>query len=130
MATEVKCPGCGTVFPLEEAMTEEYKKELREKMLSFTKQKEEEYLRKLDEFSKKEQLQQVQFEQRLTQERKALQLTLEESLRKTIASDFENKLQMLENTNKEAEEKLKASRLKEMEFLQKEQQLKNREAEM
>ncbi len=130
MATEVKCPGCGTVFPLEEAMTEEYKKELREKMLSFTKQKEEEYSRKLDEFSKKEQLQQLQFEQRLTEERKALQLTLEESLRKTIASDFENKLAMLENTNKEAEEKLKASRLKEMEFLQKEQQLKNREEEM
>jgi hypothetical protein len=130
MATEVKCPNCSTVFPLEEAMTEEYKKELREKMLSFTKQKEEEYSRKLDEFSKKEQVQQLQFEQRLTEERKALQLTLEESLRKTIASDFENKLQMLENTNKEAEEKLKASRLKEMEFLQKEQLLKNREEEM
>jgi len=130
MATEVKCPGCGTVFPLEEAMTEEYKKELREKMQNFTKQKEEEYSRKLDEFSKKEQIQQLQFEQRLTEERKALQLTLEESLRKTIASDFENKLQMLENNNKEAEEKLKASRLKEMEFLQKEQLLKNREEEM
>lgn len=111
-------------------MTEEYKKELREKMLSFTKQKEEEYSRKLDEFGKKEQQQQLQFEQRLTEERKALQLTLEESLRKTIASDFENKLQLLENNHKEAEEKLKASRLKEMEFLQKEQQLKNREEEM
>jgi len=130
MATEVKCPGCGTVFPLEEAMTEEYKKELREKMLSFTKQKEEEYTRKLDEFSKKEQQQQVQFEQRLTEERKTLQLSLEENLRKTIASDFENKLAMLENSNKESEEKLKASRLKELEFLQKEQLLKNREEEM
>ena len=35
MATEVKCPGCGNVFPLEEAMTEEYKKELREKNAFF-----------------------------------------------------------------------------------------------
>ncbi|WP_448702799.1 DUF2130 domain-containing protein [Mucilaginibacter sp. AW1-3] len=130
MATEVKCPGCGTVFPLEEAMTEEYKKELREKMLSFTKQKEEEYTRKLDEFSKKEQIQQLQFEQRLAEERKTLQLTLEENLRKTIASDFENKLAMLETSNKDAEEKLKASRQKELEFLQKEQLLKNREEEM
>ena len=43
MSTEVKCPGCGHTFPIEEAMTEEYKKELREKMVSFTKQKEEEY---------------------------------------------------------------------------------------
>jgi len=130
MATEVKCPGCGTVFPLEEAMTEEYKKELREKMLSFTKQKEEEYARKLDEFSKKEQLQQLQFEQRLTEERKALQQNLEENLRKTIAADFENKLQLLENSNKDTEEKLKAARQKELEFLQREQQLKNREEEM
>lgn len=111
-------------------MTEEYKKELREKMLSFTKQKEEEYSRKLDEFSKKEQQQQLQFELRLTEERKALQLTLEESLRKTIASDFENKLLMLENSNKDTEEKLKAARQKELEFLQKEQLLKDREAEM
>jgi hypothetical protein len=130
MATEVKCPGCGTVFPLEEAMTEEYKKELREKMQSFTRQKEDEYSRKLEEFNKKEQQQLQQFEQKLTDEKKALQLSLEESLRKTIATDFENKLQMLETSNKDAEEKLKASRQKELEFLQKEQSLKTREEEM
>jgi hypothetical protein len=130
MATEVKCPGCGNVFPLEEAMTEEYKKELREKMQSFTRQKEDEYQRKLDEFSKKEQQQQMQFEQKLTDEKKALQLSLEETLRKTIASDFENKLQMLESSNKDAEEKLKLSRQKELEFLQKEQLLKTKEEEM
>lgn len=130
MATEVKCPGCGTVFPLEEAMTEEYKKELREKMLSFTKQKEDEYMRKLDEFSKKEQQQLVQFEQKLHEEKKALQLSLEENLSKTIASDFENELKMLQSINKDAEEKLKLSRQKELEFLQKEQSLKTREDEM
>ncbi len=111
-------------------MTEEYKKELREKMVTFTKQKEEEYLRKLEEFGKKEQQQQLQFEQKLSEERKNLQQSLEENLRKTIGADFENKLQLLENTNKDAEEKLKASRLKELEFLQKEQQLKNREEEL
>ncbi|MBW4888875.1 DUF2130 domain-containing protein [Mucilaginibacter sp. HMF5004] len=111
-------------------MTEEYKKELREKMVSFTKQKEEEYTRKLDEFSKKEQQQLVAFEQKLADEKKALQLTLEENLRKTIAADFENKLQLLETNNKDAEEKLKLSRLKELEFLKREQELKNKESEM
>jgi len=130
MATEVKCPGCGNVFPLEEAMTEEYKKELREKMQSFTRQKEDEYQRKLDEFSKKEQQQLQQFEQKLHAEKKALQLSLEENLRKTISSDFENELKMLQTSNKDAEEKLKASRQKELEFLQKEQHLKTREEEM
>jgi hypothetical protein len=130
MATEVKCPNCAHVFPLEEAMTEEYKKELREKMLSFTKQKEDEYARKLDEFSKKEQQQAAAFEQKLVDEKKALQLTLEENLRKAIAADFENKLQLLENNNKDAEEKLKLSRQKELEFLKREQELKNKETEM
>jgi hypothetical protein len=130
MATEVKCPGCGTVFPLEEAMTEEYKKELREKMLSFTKQKEDEYMRKLDEFSKKEQQQLQAFEQKLADEKKALQLSLEENLRKTIAADYENQLKMLENSSKDAEEKLKLSRQKELEFLKREQELKNKEEEM
>ena len=130
MATEVKCPNCAHVFPLEEAMTEEYKKELREKMLSFTKQKEDEYMRKLDEFSKKEQQTLQAFEQKLADEKKALQLTLEENLRKTIAADFENKLQLLENNNKDAEEKLKLSRQKELEFLKREQELKNKETEM
>ena len=48
MATDVKCPACGHGFPIEEAMTEEYKKELRDKMLSFTRQKEEEFQKKIE----------------------------------------------------------------------------------
>ena len=99
-------------------------------MLSFTKQKEDEYQRKLDEFSKKEQQQLQQFEQKLHEEKKNLQLSLEENLRKTISADFENEMKMLQSNHKDAEEKLKASRLKELEFLQKEQLLKNREEEM
>ena len=55
---------------------------------------------------------------------------LEEALRKNIASDFETKLRLLEQSNKDNEEKLKQSRQKEFEFLQKEQTLKNKEAEL
>ena len=130
MATEVKCPKCDHVFPLEEAMTEEYKKDLREKMIAFTKQKEDEYQRKLDAFGEKERQQQQQFDEKLAQERKNLQQSLEESLRKTISADFENKLQMLEHNNKETEEKLKTARQVELEFMKKEQALKTREDEL
>jgi len=130
MATEVKCPGCGYSFPIEEVMAEEYKKELRQKMQLFTKQKEDEFRKKQEEFLAKENQQQLDFEQRLSAEKKQMQQQLEETLRKNIATDFENKLAMLENANKESEEKLKLSRQKEMEFLQREQQLKNKEAEM
>ncbi len=130
MATEVKCPGCGHSFPIEEVMAEEYKKELRDKMILFTRQKEEEYQRKQEEFDKKSRQQNLVFEERLATEKKQLQQQLEQNLRKTIASDFEHKMVLLENANKESEEKLKLSRQKELEFLQREQQLKNKEAEM
>ena len=55
---------------------------------------------------------------------------LEESLRKNIASDFETKLRLLEQNNKDNEEKLKQARQKEADFLRKEQELKNKEAEI
>lgn len=130
MATEIKCPGCGHGFPMEEAMTEEYKKELREKMLVFTRQKDEEYQRKMEEFNQREQQKQLEFERKLTEERHRIQHDLETNLRKTISEDFENKLIMLESSNKDTEEKLKLARAKELEFLKKEQELEAKKTEM
>ncbi|MBB5439823.1 MULTISPECIES: DUF2130 domain-containing protein [Pedobacter] len=141
MSTEIKCPNCSHTFPIEEVMAEEYKKDLREKMVSFTKQKDEEYSKKLNEFAQQQkqqeqafELQKKQqaqlFEQKLEEEKKQLQHILEENLRKSIAADFENKLQMLDNANKDSEEKLKLARSKELDFLKKEQAMKEREAEM
>ncbi|MDB5152705.1 MAG: hypothetical protein JWR54_1456 [Mucilaginibacter sp.] len=130
MATEVKCPSCGFGFPIEEVMAEEYKKELRVKMQEYTQQKEEEYKKKENEFATKEQQQQQLFEQRLAEEKKQIKLTIEETLRKSIASDFENQLLILQSTLKDSDEKLKTARQKEMEFLQKEQALKHKEEEL
>ena len=130
MATEVKCPSCGFGFPIEEVMAENYKKDLREKMQEYTRQKEDEYKKKDDEFTLKQRQQQQQFEERLNAEKKQLQLTLEENLRKSIASDFENQLLMLQKSVTDSDEKLKASRQKELEFMQKEQLLKQREEEL
>ncbi|RQO72170.1 DUF2130 domain-containing protein [Pedobacter sp. KBW06] len=122
-------------------MAEEYKKDLREKMVSFTKQKDEEYNKKLNElgqqqkqqeqvFEQQHKLQAQAFEQKLAEEKKVLQTALEESLRKSIASDFENKLQMMNAANKESEEKLKLARAKELDFLMKEKAMKEKEEEM
>jgi hypothetical protein len=141
MSTEIKCPNCNHAFPIEEVMAEEYKQDLREKMVSFTKQKEEEFRKKTDEFeSQKKQLeevfdkqkkqQEIAFQQKLEVEKTALQTSMAENLRKTISADFENQLKMLDESNKENEEKLKLARNKEIEFLKKEQEIKNREAEL
>lgn len=130
MATEVKCPSCGHGFPIEEVMAEEYKQQLRLKMQDYTRQKEEEFQKKEADFTNREKQQQAAFEERLAGEKKALQLTLEENLRKSIASDFENQLLMLQNSVNASAEKLKESRQKELEFLQREQSLKQKEEEM
>ena len=119
MPTTIKCPNCAHEFPLEEAVSEEYKKELREQMVAYKKQKEEELIRKETEWKELQQ-----------KRERELQRKLEEYLRKTIATDFENQLRMLEQNNKDNQEKLKESRQKELEFLRKEQELKNREAEL
>jgi hypothetical protein len=59
-----------------------------------------------------------------------MQQQFELNKRKTIAADFETKLRLLQQSNKEQEDKLVQARQKELEFLQKEQHLKNKEAEL
>lgn len=141
MSTEIKCPNCSHTFPIEEVMAEEYKQDLREKMVSFTKQKEEEFQRKAEAFEqqrkqqeelydKQKKQQELAFQQKLEQEKATLQATMAENLRKTISADFENQLRMSKEANLENEEKLKLARAKEIEFLKKEQEIKTREAEL
>jgi hypothetical protein len=112
MATEIKCPQCGHQFEPNEAIRDEVQKELRSQMADWKKKKDEEFQLKLEE------------------QKKNVQQTLEENLRKSITSDYENKLQLLEKNNRDNEEKLKEARQKEAEVLRKEQDLKNREAEI
>lgn len=141
MSTEIKCPNCNHIFPLEAAITEDLKQGMRQEMLSYKKKKEEEFEKKAEALAlqtkQQEELYQAQkkqqelaFEQKLAQEKAALQASVTESLRKTISADFENKLKMLDDANKENEEKLKLARGKEIEFLKKEQEIKTREAEL
>jgi len=130
MATEIKCPNCAHVFPMEEAMAEDYKRELRDKMIAFTKENDAKLQKRLAEFENEKQQQQKTFEAKLIEEKNKLKGDLEENLRKSIASDFETKLQMLEGNAKENEEKLKLAREKELEFLRREQSLKLKEEEM
>ena len=112
MPTEIKCPNCGHQFEPNDAIREEVEKELRSKAADWQKKKNEEFQNKMEE------------------EKKRLQQSLEENIRKNIAADFENKLKMLEQNNKDNEEKLKQARQQQLDFLRKEQELINKEAEL
>jgi hypothetical protein len=63
-------------------------------------------------------------------EKKKMHADLENNLKKNIAADYEAQLQQFQKNASEAETKLQAARAKEIEFLQKEQGLKTKEAEL
>lgn len=130
MATDIKCPKCGHQFAIEDAVSEEYKKELREQMVTFKKQKEDELAKREKEMQQQLQVKDQEFARKLQEEKQLVQQTVEVNLRKSISADFENQVKLLEQNNKNNEDKLKQARQKELEFLQKEQELKNKEAEL
>lgn len=115
---------------MEEAVAEEYKKDLRDKMAVFKKQKEEEISRKESDWKQQLQKKETEWTQQLQQQKERLQQQLEESLRKSIGADFENQLNILQQNKKDTEEKLKEARQQQLEFLRKEQELITREAEL
>ncbi|WP_247654967.1 DUF2130 domain-containing protein [Chitinophaga varians] len=68
--------------------------------------------------------------QRVQSEKKRLQESLAEELRKSITADFDNQLATLREANQEQEARLREARKQELEFLRKEQELKNKETEL
>lgn len=137
MPTDIKCPKCGFGFPMEEAVSEEYKRELREKMLAYQKQKDEEVKKQKDEFERKEKdLQEVlsrneqELTKKMTEEKNRIRLSLEQELRKSISGDFEHQVKLLKEANQSNDEKLREARKKELEYLKKEQDLLAKEEEL
>ena len=89
MSTTIKCPNCSHEFAMEEAVSEQYKKDLREQMIVFTRKKEDEFQKKALDLSKQLLDQEEVFQKKLNEEKKLIQQSLEENLRKTIHNDFE-----------------------------------------
>ncbi len=137
MANDIKCPNCGHVFDVENVLAADieikYQRQYQQR-LQQSLSKVEEDKKKLEDdqqqFEEKKKRENEIFAQKLQQEKLKLETEIQEQLRKSISSDYENKLRMLEGNNKDNEEKLKEARKKELEFLQKEQQLHNKEAEL
>jgi hypothetical protein len=115
---------------MEEAMSEEYKKDLRDQMQKFIKEKEASFTAREREFQQRAQQQEALFARKLEEEKRNIQSATEQTLRKSISNDFEHKLRLLQDAQKDSEEKLRTSRQRELEFLKKEQELQNKEAEL
>lgn len=119
MENKIKCPNCGHQFEATDAIRDEVQRELNLKAKDWQSKKEEEYRKKEEEISKKHQEEMVK-----------QKLQMEELIRKNVAADYELQLKMLKESNESNEIKLKESRNKELEFLRKEAELKNKAAEL
>ncbi len=137
MSSVIKCPKCSNEFPLQDAMSDEMKHEVelqkesfRLQMQEFKKMKEDE-VRKAAETYRQQALQQEEnFRKQMEAAVKQQQILTETTLRKTIAADYEHKLKMLQDSAAESDARLKVSREKEMEWLQKERRFREKEAEL
>src|ERR1700722_14903915 len=69
MPTEIKCPNCGHHFPMEEAMSEEYKKDLRDQMQKFIREKESAFATRERELQQQAQQQEALFSRKLEEEK-------------------------------------------------------------
>jgi hypothetical protein len=137
MPTLIICPNCKNEFASEDAIAKVLEKEFETKLnkerealsKQFSSQQLElERLQK--EFEEKKKKENELFAEKLQKEKQKMEGELLEQLRKSISGDYENQLKMLEQSNLDNEEKLRTARQKELEFLKKEQELKNKEADL
>ena len=130
MSTIVVCPNCKTEFEptaaIAQSVRDEMSKEYNQKWVESSRQKDEQFRLKEQQWQQQQQEQAMKAEE----EKKALSAQLKKELEQKVGADYENKLKLLEETNKSNQEKLTEARGKEMEFLKKMQELKTKEQEL
>jgi len=130
MAGLIICPKCSNQFEPTDAFREEVQTQLREEAKKWQARKEEEYKQKEAVLQQQIQLKDVELTRRLAEEKLKLQGEMRESISKTITADFENRLQLLQQSVNANEEKLKEARSKELGLLQQAQAFKIKEQEL
>ncbi|RTL56755.1 MAG: DUF2130 domain-containing protein [Sphingobacteriales bacterium] len=126
----ITCPKCNHQFEPGESIREEIQNELRKQMVEWQKTKDQEYKNKEATLQKQLENREIEFNKILIEEKQKLQTELENSIQQRIAADFENKLQLLQKSEMETREKLRIANEKEIQFLQKEQALQQKETEL
>ncbi|CAN5137983.1 DUF2130 domain-containing protein [soil metagenome] len=130
MASVIICPSCAHEFDAGDSFKKEVQEELRAQMEDWKKRKEKEFSEKETSYQQQLLKREKELNKKFFDEKQQLQKELQESVRKTVAADYENQLKLLQQGAADSEEKLKEARKKELEFLQREKGLKDRESEM
>lgn len=137
MATTVSCPNCGSTVDVESVLAndietrvkQQYQEQLR-KNLEGLEDDRKRLAAEQAEFLEKKKKENELFAQRMQQEKIRMEQELQLQLRQTIEADFHQQLSLLQQQALEKEDKLKQARERELQFLQKEKQLADKEAEL
>lgn len=130
MSTLVICPNCNTQFEPTAAIAQSVREELSKEFNQKWKEKQAE---RDEQFRQKEAgllKQQADLARTLEEEKKRMEAEMRKDLQQKVGADYEAKLRMLEDANKDNQAKLDAARQKEMDFLKKMQELKDKEKEL
>jgi len=137
MSTLITCPNCKSQFAPEDAITKSLEKQYQQKLEAERIQLENQIAQRAQELEKLEQDFKIKkenenrlFSERIEKEKQKLESELQERIRRSVKDDYENHLKILQQSNKDNEEKLRMARQREFEFLQKEQALRSREEEL
>jgi GTP1/Obg family GTP-binding protein len=103
----INCPNCQHQFEPGDSMRDEIQKELRNQMLDWQNKKDQEFKSKELAFQQLLSEKDKESATKLEQEKQRLQTELQESIKKSMSSDYENKLKLLEDAAAESAEKLK-----------------------
>jgi hypothetical protein len=148
MATHIKCPNCSHAFDVEEVLSSDveqklklqYEQKLQQSLIQIEGERKRLEAQQV-EFEEKRKKQNEIFQERLQQERQKmeqqaqtekekLQADLQQQIRKSVSQDFENQLRILQESDKEKDEKLKTARQKELDFMRREKELQAKESEL
>ena len=109
MSTEIICPNCKQSFALEDAMTDEIKKDLRKEMVDYKNKKDEELKQLKEQLTRKD----LEISQKITEATKLK----EEELRKQILKESGAQIKFLEEKAAMADHKVRKLEEKELEAL-------------
>ena len=141
MSTTIICPNCNTQFEPTEALAqtirEDMRKEFNQKWAKEVKEKENTFLAREQKLAQEQELmkkqretQEQELNKKLETYKRTLEADMATQLTTRIQADFENRMRLLQETNKTNEAKLTEARQKELDFLRQMQELKTREQEL
>lgn len=137
MNNNIPCPKCGNIIDVENVIAGElekkYQQEFKNKWNASLEQlnaEKNQLTQEQELFEAKKKRENELFIERLETEKIQMEKKLRDQLSQTIATDYQNKIELLEFQRTEAEKKAEEARIKQLEFLKKEQELINKAAEI